>query len=92
MMILRALLPKHWVMQGWNTGLAMVGTMACFGSLYLGMKVVARTPPAAIQEMTQRSAPQPARTPAKPSAPAPKAVLVKPKGMESSTAALAGED
>ena len=95
-MMLRALLPKHWVMQGWNTGLAMVGTMACFGSLFLGAKVVARTPPAAIQEMKQtvrlQAAPAPAS--AKPVAAAPKAVLVKPKGAERSaeTVAVAKDD
>lgn len=97
-MLLRALLPKHWVMQGWNTGLAMVGTMACFGSLYLGAKVVARTPPAAIQEMTRVVKPQPAARPSTAPArtpsvvPAPKAVLVKPKSVESSTAAIGKND
>lgn len=99
-MLLRALLPKHWVMQGWNTCLALAGTMACFGSLMLGAKVVARTPPAAIQELTHvnrtaatpavKPASAPAFTPARATAPAPKAVLVKPKA-EPPTATAAVE-
>jgi hypothetical protein len=83
----RALLPKNWVMQGWNTGLALAGSMACFGSLYLGAKLVARTPPAAIQEMTRlsRIAP-PSSAPA--ARPAP--VLVTPRTLPSATASTAG--
>lgn len=96
-MLLRALLPKHWVLHGWNTGLALVGTMACFGSLLLGTKVVARTPPAAIQQMmgsikarpapeSPAVKPQPQSQPAAPSIAeaVPNAVLVRPRGSERS--------
>jgi hypothetical protein len=82
----RALLPKSWVMQGWNTALAFVGSIACFGSLYLGTKVVARTPPAAIEQMmgqvrpASRPGPQKVR-------PAP--VLVTPKAIPASAASTA---
>jgi hypothetical protein len=77
----RALLPKNWVMQGWNTGLALVGSMACFGSLYLGAKLVARTPPTVIEQMTghTRTAPVKVR-------PAP--VLVTPRTLPASTASV----
>ena len=85
----RALLPKNWVMQGWNTGLAFVGSMACFGSLYLGAKLVARTPPAAIQEMTRLSrANPPASAIRERQAP----VLVTPKRLPAATAGFTGND
>ncbi|WP_035612104.1 hypothetical protein [Haloferula sp. BvORR071] len=92
-MVLRALLPKHWVMQGWNTGIALVGTMSCFGSLYFGTKLIARTPPAVIQQLTGRAtAPRP--TPANKQATVPvTAVVVKPKTqLENSTAAIDKRD
>jgi hypothetical protein len=82
----RALLPKNWVMQGWNSGLALVGSVACFGSLYLGAKLVARTPPAAIQEMTRLSRTNPPK-PAAAARPAP--VLVTPRTMPAATASTA---
>lgn len=75
---LRTLLPKRWVMLGWNTGLAFVCTLACFGSLGLGMKLIARTSPDVIQKLTT-GAPAEASAPVAPSPPASKPLLVKPK-------------
>lgn len=42
---LRMTLPKRWIMLGWNTGLLCVCTMACFGSLVFGVKLIARAAP-----------------------------------------------
>ncbi|MCW1914485.1 hypothetical protein OJ996_12930 [Luteolibacter sp. GHJ8] len=85
-LLARALMPKNWVMHGWNTGLSFVGAMACFGSLYLGAKLVARTPPAAIQEMTRFSHSAPA-APVRQSAPdRATPVLVTPKTVHNATA------
>jgi hypothetical protein len=81
----RALMPRSWVMQAWNSGLAFIGTMACFGSLYLGAKLVARTPPADIQEMTRLSRGAVPTAPAAPVRPAP--VLVTPKTFHNATIA-----
>jgi hypothetical protein len=75
---LRALLPKRWVMLGWNTGMAFVCTLACFGSLALGAKLIARTPPDVIRNLTA-SVPAEAPQPATPARPAAKPLLVKPK-------------
>ena len=75
---LRALLPKRWVMLGWNSGLALVCSLACFGSLALGAKLVARTSPDVIRKLTAGA---PADT-AGAAAPVPstaKPLLVKPK-------------
>ncbi|WP_367875165.1 hypothetical protein [Luteolibacter sp. Populi] len=89
-MILRAMLPKHWVMQGWNIAMAMTGTMACFGSLYLGSKLIGRIPqPAILQEATApRTPPQPAAT----TPVIPNAVLVKPGSLAASTQAIESDD
>jgi len=81
---LRAMLPKRWVMLGWNTGLALVCTMACFGSLAFGAKLIARTPPDVIRKLTaggpveaeQSAVPSPVAAPVPSSA---KPLLVKPK-------------
>lgn len=67
-LISRLLLPKAWVMQGWNTGLCLAGTIACFGSLVFGAKVVARTPPAVMDQLVRHAAPAD-----------PRPELVKPK-------------
>ena len=75
---LRALLPKRWVMLGWNTGLAFVCTLACFGSLGLGMKLIARTSPDVIQKLTT-GAPVEAAAPVAPAPSSVKPLLVKPK-------------
>ncbi|MEK7949124.1 hypothetical protein [Luteolibacter soli] len=75
---LRALLPKRWVMLGWNTGLALVCTMACFGSLALGTKLISRTSPDVIQKLTNGVPPE-ASQPAAPAPPSAKPMLVKPK-------------
>jgi hypothetical protein len=71
---LRRLLPKRWVMLGWNTGLAMLCTMACFGSLALGAKLIARTSPDIIRKLTTPEMPAASSTPA-----AAQPLLVKPK-------------
>jgi hypothetical protein len=42
---LRFMLPKRWIMLGWNTGLLCACTMACFGSLVCGVKLIARAAP-----------------------------------------------
>jgi len=80
----RMVLPKSWVMQGWNTGLCLAGTVACFGSLFFGAKVVARTPPAVIDQLVREAPARSQRAQPAKSKPAP--VLVK--GIPSSTAAL----
>lgn len=50
-LLLRAMLPKRWVMLGWNSGLLAVCTVACFGSLCFGAKLVSRTHPEVIQRL-----------------------------------------
>ncbi len=75
---LRALLPKRWVMLGWNTGLAMVCTLACFGSLALGAKLIARTSPEVIQKLTTGAPAEAPELPARAPAPAPATSTVKP--------------
>lgn len=44
-MSLRFVLPKRWIMLGWNSGLLCVCSMACFGSLLGGVKLIARAAP-----------------------------------------------
>jgi len=75
---LRAILPKRWVMLGWNTGLALVCTMACLGSLALGTKLVARTSPDVIKKLTAGD-PGEIQQPAAPAPAFAKPLLVKPK-------------
>jgi hypothetical protein len=76
-LLLRALLPKRWVMLGWNTGLLAVCTVACFGSLCLGAKLVSRTHPDVIQRLARGPA---LESPAEPPPPVPAApVRVKPR-------------
>ncbi|QJE95586.1 hypothetical protein [Luteolibacter luteus] len=87
-LISRLLLPKSWVMQGWNTGLYLAGTVACFGSLFFGAKVVARTPPAVIDQMVRHSAPATPR----PQLVKPKAAPVLVKGNPGSAMALSGKE
>jgi hypothetical protein len=41
-MLLRHLLPKRWIMLGWNTGLVAVCNVVCLGSLCFGAKVIKR--------------------------------------------------
>jgi len=53
---LRAVLPKRWVMLGWNAGLLTACTVACFASLCLGAKLIARTQPDVIQRIGSREA------------------------------------
>ncbi len=44
-MSLRFFLPKRWIMLGWNTGLLCACSVACFGSLLGGVKLIARAGP-----------------------------------------------
>lgn len=44
-MSLRIFLPKRWIMLGWNSGLLCVCSMACFGSLMGGVKLIAHAAP-----------------------------------------------
>lgn len=90
-LLLRALLPKRWVMLGWNTGLLAVCTVACFGSLCFGAKLISRTHPDVIQRLAggavkeEPAAPVPASAPGEP-------VRVKPQlaveAVPNTTAAL----
>jgi hypothetical protein len=93
-LMLRALLPKRWVMLGWNTALTTACTVACFGSLCLGAKLIARTSPEVIQRIASRpAAAQPAPTPVPPPVPAldaPARLVVKPN--LDSTAAIEALD
>lgn len=93
-LMLRALLPKRWVMLGWNTALTTACTVACFGSLWFGAKLIARTSPEVIQNLASgpaaaQPAPVPAPLPvpsADPASKRPERIVVKPN--LSSTAAL----
>jgi hypothetical protein len=42
---LRYMLPKRWIMLGWNTALLSACTIACFGSLVGGVKLIAHAAP-----------------------------------------------
>jgi hypothetical protein len=81
--LLRALLPKRWVMLGWNTALTTTCTLVCFGSLCFGAKLIARTSPEVIQKIASRpAAAPPAAAPGPPAAPAPAGpvrLVVKPR-------------
>lgn len=72
-LMLRAVLPKRWVMLGWNTALTTVCSLACFASLCLGAKLISRTSPDVIQRIAG-----PAATAPSPAAPASAPVRVKP--------------
>lgn len=87
-LVSRMILPKAWVMQGWNTGLYFAGTLACFGSLFFGAKVVARTPPAVIDQLVRHSAP--ASSP--PQMVKPKTVPVLVKGNPRNAVALSKQE
>jgi hypothetical protein len=41
-LVLRYLLPKRWIMLGWNSGLIIACNVVCLGSLFLGTKVIRR--------------------------------------------------
>lgn len=43
--MLRFILPRRWVMIGWNAGLTAVCMLACAGSLLFGVKLISRAPP-----------------------------------------------
>jgi hypothetical protein len=43
--MLRYMLPKRWIMLGWNTALLGACTIACFASLLGGVKLIARAAP-----------------------------------------------
>ncbi len=42
---LRYILPKRWIMLGWNAGMQLACMAACFASLYFGVKLIAHAPP-----------------------------------------------
>ncbi len=65
---LRFVLPKRWVMLGWNSGLLATCAMLCFGSLFFGVKLIANAPPLEFR-----------RTTVEPPAPEGVPVLVRPK-------------
>lgn len=75
---LRALLPKRWVMLGWNTALTTVCSVTCFASLCFGAKLVARTSPEVIQKIASGpAAAPPAKASVPRAAPIPR-LVVKP--------------
>ncbi|MES2475509.1 MAG: hypothetical protein V4640_06995 [Verrucomicrobiota bacterium] len=65
--MLRFILPRRWVMIGWNAGLMAVCVLACAGSLLCGVKLIAHAPPMEFK-----------KTPVKSATAANKPVLVKP--------------
>lgn len=83
-LMLRALLPRRWVMLGWNTGFTALCTLACFASLCFGAKLIARTSPEVIRKLASGASPAPVDVPppAAPvnpaSAPDPARLVVKP--------------
>lgn len=99
-LMLRALLPKRWVMLGWNTGFTTLCSLACFASLCFGAKLIARTSPEVIQKITAGSklsseaaaVPAPAEAPAVNPAPAAESARLMVKPNLSSTAALEALD
>lgn len=42
-LILRQILPKPWILQGWNVGLVATCNLVCLSSLFLGTKIIKRT-------------------------------------------------
>lgn len=81
-LVLRAFLPKRWVMLGWNTGFTAVCSLACFASLCFGAKLIAHTSPEIIRKIASGPPAAPAPVPlpaASPSlAPSPPRLVVKP--------------
>ncbi|MEO5913958.1 MAG: hypothetical protein ABIS50_06970 [Luteolibacter sp.] len=67
--LLRYLLPKRWIMLGWNTGLHFTCMCACFASLLFGVKLIAHAPPLETRVV------EPAKSASSPTAP----VLIKAK-------------
>lgn len=43
--MLRFILPRRWIMLGWNSGLAALCMLVCACSLFLGVKLISRAPP-----------------------------------------------
>lgn len=56
-LLLRALLPKRWVLLGWNTGFTAVCSLACFASLCFGAKLIAHTSPEVIRKLAGERSP-----------------------------------
>ena len=53
-MVLRYTLPKRWIMLGWNSALLGACSIACFGSLVGGVKLMARAAPlGAVEESAE---------------------------------------
>jgi hypothetical protein len=89
-LMLRALLPKRWIMLGWNTALTTVCTVACFASLCFGAKLIARTSPDVIQRIASGPVAEKPAPSAIPAPVGPARLVVKPN--LSSTAALEEAD
>ncbi len=67
---LRFILPKRWIMVGWNSGMLAICSMACFASLLFGVKLISHAPPLELR-----------KTAARPLAVSNAPVLVKPKAV-----------
>jgi hypothetical protein len=51
---LRFILPKRWIMLGWNSGMLAVCSMACLASLLFGVKLISHAPPLETRKATAR--------------------------------------
>ena len=59
---LRFVLPKRWIMLGWNSGLLMACAIACFASLLGGVKLISRAAPlSAAHQVVNPATPAPAQ-------------------------------
>ena len=50
---LRFILPKRWIMLGWNAGMQFACMVACFASLLFGVKLIAHAPPLETSHVTK---------------------------------------
>ena len=60
---LRYILPKRWIMLGWNTGMQLACMAACFASLLFGVKLIAHAPPLESRHVTVVKPPMAKATP-----------------------------
>ncbi len=68
-LIIHRLLPKRWIMLGWNSGLVFTCNVLCLSSLLLGTKVIKQTMAANVVIFPSKQAPAPAQaSTAKPAA------------------------
>lgn len=49
---IRFILPKRWIMLGWNTGLHFACMATCFASLCFGAKLIAHAPPLEVRHVS----------------------------------------